>query len=276
MGALARLVHPFPSILDGLVVAGVALLAEGALTTALRLGLSMTLLQFAIGVVNDIVDAPADARHVPPKPIPAGMIERREAAVVAATAALIGLALAAPSGPALVALALAVLGIGLVYDLAAKGTPWSWVPFAIGIPILPIYGWFGATGALPPFFAVLILMAVLAGAGLAIANARADLGLDTEAGTTSVATMLGTDRSWWAEAALMVAAIAVGIVSLGGSGFDPVPWALVSAGIGIVVAGLVLGRRSERRARLRAWEAQAVGAAIAAIGWIAGISAQSF
>jgi 4-hydroxybenzoate polyprenyltransferase len=276
LAALARLVHPFPSILDGLIVAGVALLAGGALTTALRLGLSMTLLQFAIGVVNDIVDAPADAGHVPPKPIPAGLIERRQAAVPATTAALSGLALAAPSGPGLEALALVVLGIGLAYDLAAKGTPWTWVPFAIGIPILPIYGWLGSTGALPPFAAVLVLMAVLTGAGLAIANSRADLETDTEAGTTSVATVLGPERSWWAEAALMVAAIVVGVVSLGGSGFDPAPWALVSAGIGIVVAGLVLGRRSERRARLRAWEAQAVGAAIAAIGWIAGISAQSF
>lgn len=276
MAALARLVHPFPSILDGLIVAGVALLAGGALTTALRLGLSMTLLQFAIGVVNDIVDAPADAGHVPPKPIPAGLIERRQAAVPATTAALSGLALAAPSGPGLEALALVVLGIGLAYDLAAKGTPWTWVPFAIGIPILPIYGWLGSTGALPPFAAVLVLMAVLTGAGLAIANSRADLETDTEAGTTSVATVLGPERSWWAEAALMVAAIVVGVVSLGGSGFDPAPWALVSAGIGIVVAGLVLGRRSERRARVRAWEAQAVGAAIAAIGWIAGISAQSF
>jgi 4-hydroxybenzoate polyprenyltransferase len=276
LAALARLVHPFPSILDGLIVAGVALLAGGALTTALRLGLSMTLLQFAIGVVNDIVDAPADAGHVPPKPIPAGLIERRQAAVPATTAALSGLALAAPSGPGLEALALVVLGIGLAYDLAAKGTPWTWVPFAIGIPILPIYGWLGSTGALPPFAAVLVLMAVLTGAGLAIANSRADLETDTEAGTTSVATVLGPERSWWAEAALMVAAIVVGVVSLGGSGFDPAPWALVSAGIGIVVAGLVLGRRSERRARVRAWEAQAVGAAIAAIGWIAGISAQSF
>ena len=242
------------------------------MTTALRLGLSMTLLQFAIGALNDIVDAPADAGRVPPKPIPGGLVEPRQAAVVAAMAALAGLALAAPSGPGLIALGLVVLGIGAAYDLAAKGTPWSWVPFAIGIPILPIYGWFGATGTLPTFFVVLILVAALAGAGLAIANARADLETDSEAGTTSVATMLGAGRSWWADVALMVAAISIGIVSLGGVGFDAAPWTLISAGIGIVVAGLVVGRRDHHRARVRAWEAQAVGAAIAATGWIAGMS----
>lgn len=242
------------------------------MTTPLRLGLSMTFLQFAIGAINDIVDAPADAGRVPPKPIPAGLVEPRQARVVAALAALAGLALAAPSGPGLIALGLVVLGIGFAYDLGAKGTPLSWVPFAIGIPILPIYGWFGTTGTLPSFFGVLILMAALAGAGLAIANARADLQTDLAAGTTSVATMLGPNRSWWADAALMVAAITIGIVSLGGTGFDAAPWTLVSAGIGIVVAGLALGRRDLRRARVRAWEAQAVGAAVAATGWIAAMS----
>jgi 4-hydroxybenzoate polyprenyltransferase len=236
--------------------------------TALRLGASMTSLQFAIGALNDLVDAPADAGRVPQKPIPAGLISARSASVVGVLAASVGVALALPSGPGLVVLAVVVLAIGAAYDLVAKGTVWSWVPFAIGIPILPVYGWFGATGSLAPFAAVLIVMAVLAGAGLAIANARADIETDHEAATTSVATALGSERSWSANAGLMIAAIAIGIVTLGGSGFTVVPWTLLSAGIGIVVAGLALGRRAERRARVRSWEAQAVGAALAAAGWI--------
>jgi 4-hydroxybenzoate polyprenyltransferase len=228
----------------------------------------MTSLQFAIGALNDIVDAPADASRVPPKPIPAGIITPSAAVAVAVSAALVGLALAAPSGPGLLVLAVVVLAIGAVYDLVAKGTPWSWVPFAIGIPILPVYGWYGATGALPPFAAVLVVIATLAGAGLAIANARADLDPDTETATASVATALGSERSWWVDAGLLLAAITVGIVSLGSSGFSIVPWTMLSIGIGTVVAGLLLGRRPERRARVRSWELQAVGAALAAAGWI--------
>jgi 4-hydroxybenzoate polyprenyltransferase len=232
----------------------------------------MMSLQIAIGTLNDIVDAPRDAGRVPPKPIPAGIISARAAGVVAVSAALVGLALAAPSGAGLVVLAVVVLAIGAAYDLFAKGTPWSWVPFAIGIPILPVYGWYGATGALPPFAPLLVVMAALAGAGLAIANARADLDADTEAAAASVATALGPQRSWWVDAGLLVAAIAVGIVSLGSSGFSVVPWTLLSIGIGIVLAGLVLGRRLERRARRRGWELQAVGAALAAAGWIGAIA----
>jgi 4-hydroxybenzoate polyprenyltransferase len=228
----------------------------------------MTSLQFAIGALNDIVDAPADAERVPQKPIPAGLIGPRRASVVAVLAGLVGLGLAVPSGPELVVLAIIVLAIGATYDLVAKGTVWSWVPFAIGIPILPVYGWYGATLSLPPFVAVLVVMAALAGAGLAIANARADLETDAEAATSSVATALGPASSWSSNAGLMVAALVIGIVTLGGSGFSVLPWTLLSAGIGIVVAGLALGRRPERRARVRSWEAQAVGAALAAAGWI--------
>jgi 4-hydroxybenzoate polyprenyltransferase len=232
----------------------------------------MTSLQFAIGALNDIVDAEADAGRVPPKPIPGGLVTPRQARVVATAAALVGLALAATAGPALVALALVVLAIGAAYDLFAKGTPWSWAPFAIGIPLLPVYGWFGASGVLPSFFTILIPMAVLGGSALAIANARADLDTDTAAGTRSVATTLGPERSWWADAGLMATALSVGIVSLGRSGWSTASWTLVGAGIGIVVAGLILGRRADSRARARAWEAQAVGAAIAATGWVAGMT----
>ena len=277
--ALVRLVHPFPSILDGLVVAGVALVAGGGpagsggvLGTAVRLGLSMTLLQFAIGALNDIVDAPADAGRVPPKPIPGGLVGKRQASAAAVAAVLVGLALAAPSGPGLLVVAVVGLAIGAGYDLVAKGTPWSWLPFAVGIPLLPVYGWYGSTGTLPPFFAVLLPIAILAGAGLAIANARADLETDTAAGTTSVATMLGQQRSWLVEAGLMAAAITVGVVSLAARGFSGGPWALVGAGIAIVAGGIVVGRSDDPRGRARAWEAQAIGAAIAATGWVAAMT----
>ena len=39
-----------------------------------------------------------------------------------------------------------VLAIGYGYDLRFKGTAWSWLPFAVGIPLLPVFGWVGATG----------------------------------------------------------------------------------------------------------------------------------
>jgi hypothetical protein len=69
----------------------------------------------------------------------------------------------------------------------------------------------------------------------------------------------------------MTAAIAIGIVALAAREWNPGAWTLVGAGIGVIVAGLILSWRDEPGARRRGWEAQAIGAAIAATGWVAGI-----
>jgi 4-hydroxybenzoate polyprenyltransferase len=230
----------------------------------------MTVLQCAIGALNDLVDAPADVGRVPPKPIPSGVVSVGEARAVALVAAIAGLVIASTVG--VVAIGLVVLAIGASYDLIAKGTPWSWLPFAVGIPILPVYGWFGATGALPPFFAVLLPMAMLAGAALAIANARADLESDLASGTASVATRLGSARSWWVGAALMAAATGIGLLFVGRSAWGAVTVALIAVGTGLIVIGVIAGRGSGQPARRRAWEAQAVGAAVAATGWVAAMT----
>ncbi|MEO5965091.1 MAG: UbiA family prenyltransferase, partial [Candidatus Limnocylindrales bacterium] len=195
LAAASRLVHPFPSLLDGAVVALVALVAGGSVVTALALGLSMTLLQFTIGSVNDIVDAPRDAGLKPGKPIPDGLVTLGQARLVAVVAAGAGLLLALSGGTWLVALALVVLAIGLVYDLWVKGTTLAWLPFAAGIPLLPVFGWFGATGSLPGVFLVLVPAAANAGTALAIANAIVDMERDEEAGSESIALALGPRRA---------------------------------------------------------------------------------
>ena len=144
------------------MVAVVAIVAGGTGADAVRLGLSMTLLQFTIGTVNDLEDARADAGRKPGKPIPSRSVRPTEARVIAVAAAAGGLALAAVS-PVMILLAVVVLGIGLAYDLFAKGTAASWVPFAVGIPILPVYGWLGATGSLPDLFRLLVPVAAVGG-----------------------------------------------------------------------------------------------------------------
>jgi 4-hydroxybenzoate polyprenyltransferase len=231
----------------------------------------MTALQFGIGALNDIVDAPADAGRLPPKPIPSGVVSMGEARVVVALAVLAGLGLAAPSGVGVLALASAVLAVGVAYDLRAKGTAWSWLPFAVGIPLLPVFGWYGATGGLPRFFGALLPMAILAGAALAIANASADVELDLAAGRHSAATRLGPTATWQLQALLwmIVAAVALGWLLRVGS---PAPWLVIVAGSAMALVGLVwLARGGSPARRRRAWEIEAVAVAVALIGWLGGV-----
>ena len=255
------------------MVAGAALVAGGDPGTAVRLGVSMIALQASIGSLNDLVDAPTDRGRKPGKPIPAGVVAPDAARVVVLAAAGLGVLLALPEWPGLVALALAVLGIGYGYDRYAKGTSWSWLPFAVGIPLLPVYGWYGASGSLAPWFVALLPLAAVAGTALAVGNARVDVERDLDAGTRTVATGLGLERSWWVLVGLWIGVGAVALGSLvvldaAASGST----ALVVLGLGVVLAGTALGRRGGPPRRERSWEVQAIGAAVGAVGWILAVA----
>lgn len=268
-----RLTHPFPSLLDGIVAAAAALAAGGDAPTALRLGASMILLQASVGSLNDLIDAPSDAGHKPGKPIPAGLVEPRAAWVIAASAGTAGVALAFPSGPATVALAVVLLGLGYAYDLWFKGTAWSWLPFALAIPLFPTYGWLGAAGALPPIWAVLLPTAMLAGAALAMANAVVDVERDEAVGLASVATRLGRDLATTINGVLLAGVLALALITLAMAG-QVLPWGVVAVIGGVVGgAGWVALRADDPATRERGWEAEAVGVAILAAGWLAAMVA---
>lgn len=270
IGGLIRLIHPFPSVLDGVVVGAIALVAGGDGLTSARLAVSMTALQASIGSLNDFVDAPRDSGHKPGKPIPAGLVSARVAATTVAAAAGIGVGLAISSGWGALGLAVVVLAIGFGYDLRFKGTAWSWLPFAVGIPLLPVYGWLGAAGTLPTSFAIVLPVAVIAGAALAIANARADMERDVQAGLDSVAIRLGSGRAWAVNAGLLGVVVVAAVTTLVAIG--PPPGALVGAITAAFVIGLgvVMGRVGDGAQRERAWELQAIGLGLLALAWLVG------
>ena len=259
------------------MVGVVATIAGADGVTAARLAVAMTLLQASIGSLNDRIDAPRDAGRKPGKPIPAGLVSPTAAGLVVVATGTLGVALSVPSGAATAALAIVVLVIGYAYDLWFKGTAWSWVPFALGIPLLPVYGWLGAAGGLPAVFAILLPTAVVAGAALAISNALADLDRDAAAGVESVARRLGVARAWAVHAVLLAVVVAAALLTLAvgdgrpGSGIGVAP-AIAAVGASLVIGlGVALGRRGDAARRERAWELEAVGVGLLAAAWLAGI-----
>ena len=269
LGGWFRVSHPFPSVLDGFVVAAVALLAGAGALTAVAAACAMTLLQLGIGTVNDVVDAPFDAGRKPGKPIPAGLVPAPVARWVAVALFGAGALLGGTIAPRLVVLSIVVIGIGLAYDLRLKGTAWSWLPFAIGIPILPVYGWLAARPGLEPFFGVLLPVAVVAGAALALGNALVDTGRDAAAGRSSIAIALGEGRAGTAVVGLLAAVWGAATLSAWIAG-SPVVAAVAVAGLpGVVAAALAPGRGAPGREI--AWRVEAVGTGILAIAWLLGI-----
>ena len=237
----------------------------------------MLLIQFGVGALNDRADAERDHGRAH-KPIASGIVSPTAALVIAAGAFAIGLALAAGVSVAALAVALAGGTVGIVYDIFLKGTAWSWLGFAVGLPLLPVFAWVGAAGDLPGPIVVAAVCAVPAGLSLAVANALPDLERDRAAGVDSVATGLGAPIAWRLGVladAVVVAAACGSFVAFGGAESSIGGLALIGlAGSAvIIVLGLLLGRDASTRRRQRGWELQTIGTGLLAAAWAAGLAA---
>jgi 4-hydroxybenzoate polyprenyltransferase len=232
----------------------------------------MLFLQFAIGIANDLADAPADAVGKPAKPIPAGLLTRLQAGAALCAAGAAGLLSAASVGVPALVVGIVGLADGFLYDLRLKGTTLSWVPFAAGVALLPVYGWVGATGSWPVALWGVVAMALLAGMTLALANALADLERDRHSGVRSVATALGRDRTLALDGALMLAVQMIALATSLTIGLNDRALALGLSGICFGWLGVGLASSGRERARQAGWEIQAVGLVLLGAGWLSALS----
>ena len=239
-------------------------------------------IQFSIGALNDLVDAPLDARQKPRKPVPSGLISPRSAGLVAIAGGGLGIALSSASGPATVVAALGCLALGYVYDLRLSRTALSWLPLTLALPLLPVHAWLGATGAVPGALLTLLPIAVLAGAGLALANGLVDIDRDGQAGRQAIAVALGRRATWALQTLILGVAATLAVllapgVAPGGEGTVPTMRLVRDGGALLGVVALVLGAivLFARRAGLRerGWELEAAAVACLGLSWLAGTAA---
>jgi 4-hydroxybenzoate polyprenyltransferase len=284
-----RVSHPFPSLVNAIATGGIAILAGADPATALRLAASMACLQASIGTVNDLVDAPLDARSKLGKPLVAGHLPTSLARAWAGFSGVLGLALAAPSGVATLGLAAAGVGLGYLYDARLSRTAWSWLPLSLALPLVPIFAWAGATGGVPPGLAVLIPVAVIAGGALMVGNALVDVERDALAGKATVVVRFGRRAAWLAHAAALAGAVALalavapggdaGVPTSGGGKEQAVALLNQVRTLGVPLGGALIGvgvwllAMSRATVRERGWELEAVGTAVLGLGWLAGTAA---
>jgi 4-hydroxybenzoate polyprenyltransferase len=252
-------------------VVAFGVVAGGGLPAAVRLGAGMLALQASIGAANDLADVPVDLGQKQGKPLPRGVVSRGEARLVGAMGLVVGLGLAAMSGPATAVVAAAGSGLGYLYDVRLSRTAWSWLPLAAALPLVLVYSWVGATGVLPGSIAVLVPVAVLAGSGLALANGLADIERDLAAGVVSAAVRLGRRRAWLVHALALVAAIAAAWWLAPRVSSQEMAITLVMAVATVVVGfGIALAASPWPGRRERAWELEAIGVAALGFAWVTG------
>lgn len=259
------------------VVAGafVALAARGLppLGRFVQLLLIETAMQFSISAFNDYFDRNVDAgRH--DKPVASGAISPRTAWVTGLLLAVAAVVLALPLGTWVTLLTLVGLGGGLLYDAGLKYTPFSWLPFSIAFPTLPLWAWAGASpdGTFPPqLFWVVPVSAVLV-LGIHLADTIPDLASDTAAGVRGLAHRIGLSRSLALCWGAFVAGTLLTLVLLPFLRYNLV-WYLPGLVVGtlLLVCGVLVYLRDAGRVRLMSLLLE-MGAMFIAVGWVAGMT----
>ena len=161
---------------------------------ATRLLLAMLGGQLAIGAVNEVVDARLDAVAKPWKPIPSGLISVRTAVAIAIGSLVMMVVMSATLGAASLALCSLGTASGLAYDLWLKRSLFSWVPYLIALPLLPV--WVAtALGVFNPRLLMLYPLGALAVIGVHLSQALPDVLSDRAAGIRSLSSRLGPRRT---------------------------------------------------------------------------------
>ena len=203
-----------------------------------------------------------------------GSCQRRGATLVGVVCLVAGLGLAETVGAGVLGLAALGAGVGIVYDLWLKGTPVSWLGFTLGIPVLPLFAWLGASGTIPGAILVAAAVALPAGAALALANELPDMERDAAAGLSSASRSLGRRRAWAVGAVLqgvVAVSAALGFAGLGGR---PELWPALGASVVVLAVGVALGAGASVGRRQRGWEVQAVAIGLVAAVWLTAVPRQ--
>jgi 4-hydroxybenzoate polyprenyltransferase len=251
-----------------------ALLAErgwpGTGTTMRLLG-AMFGGQLAIGAMNELVDAPLDAIAKPHKPIPAGLVSPRGARVMTIAGLLLMTVLSLTFGVISLLLCALGTGTGIAYSLWFKRSIWSWIPYLIALPLLPIWVWQSLASIDPGLFAIYPVGAA-AVIAVQLAQSLPDVEADRASNVRTLAVALGSDKAriacWGALlfAALLAAALANWLTA-----HPDRIWIAAILALILVLLNIAITRKNVQTGTLACFPCVAAAAAILGIGWAAAL-----
>jgi 4-hydroxybenzoate polyprenyltransferase len=262
--------HAVPVIVVMTATAAFALLAAGGWPGHLRMACLLGAMfggQVAIGATNDLVDAALDATAKPSKPIPSGLVSKRGALIVAAGGIILMIACSLRFSLLTLGLCAAGTGTGIAYSFVFKRTVWSWVPYLVALPLLPIWVWTALSSVPAGIFAIYPIgaPAVIA---VQLAQSLPDVAADRAAGVRTLAVTLGERNARLACWGAVVLATVLAAVLAPPLTHHPVRlWAAAVVALLLVMANIVIWLRNPRRGVLACFPCVAVAVAALGIGW---------
>jgi 4-hydroxybenzoate polyprenyltransferase len=226
----------------------------------------------SIGALNDYCDYPLDKTAKPGKPLVRGLVSFRFALAQTAILGVIGMALSFALNWQTACFSALILALGIWYDIRAKRSLLSWVPYAVGVPTLPVWG-FAAAGR----FERVLLMAYPLGALLSLAlnmsntlpDWEADVAFGLRALTHRLRRLQAILLSWSLYAAAIVG-FAVSAPVVGNN------WNILGPGLvaGTIVLMIMIGDyaifRSHQSLK-RNWFAGGFLAGVVGLAWVASL-----
>jgi 4-hydroxybenzoate polyprenyltransferase len=239
-----ELLHPIPSLLTTLAAVGFALIfGIGPRDARLWwIAAIMLLVQFSISALNEWADADLDWQAGRRRPIPLGLVSPSTALTVAVLCAVGAFLLSTLANFGTVALLLVGIGLasGWAYDLRFKGTPLSFLPFAIAFPLMPF--WIGLLAGRPASaLGILFLGGSPLATAIHLADAMPDRDRDRSAGLRTLAVALGQPGAELVAVGLLLVGTVVSIVlTVHGGQTAMTALSLVTVVAAVMVLGLSL------------------------------------
>ena len=266
---LARPADNFFAFAGTVLGAGLAGVHEPA-AAVLSLATSNALLSAASMIANDCHDVACDAINSPRRPIPAGLVSRERARVMAACCFVSAVVAAAFAGWTFAFAAVAVTGASLWYTRVLKGTPIVGNAMIGLLSGYPLWCWAVRDGHRDVVWLGAAAGFVIAGTGREILRTVADMAGDGAVGIETVATRYGGARANRTGYLLVIAGLLVARVAAGASPNHAYLAALDLSGVAMLgVGAYCLAVLSPRDASRRlTFVARALTAALAVgVAW---------
>ncbi|MFZ9729545.1 MAG: UbiA family prenyltransferase [Candidatus Limnocylindrus sp.] len=258
--ALLRLAHPLPTLLNAVAAAALATVAGAGPSAAGLVALTMLGVHTCIGASNDYLDRHRD-RGRPEKPIASGALPPSAGLLLSAVGITVGLVAAAQVSTLTFALAVTGALVGATYNVWLKHTALSWLPFALGVSIIPAFAWSTVSSVLPTPILTLSLISLPGGAALALQNSLADRALDLQSGMRSAVVRLG-ERTAFGLLALLHLVSLTALLAFAPGNTSPATLAVAAL---LLAIGVACSATRSRWARQRGWEISAAALAVAAL-----------